>query len=391
MNGRFVCVLVVCLFFLIGKARAEYAVGYSEDGYVYAGENLWAKGNTYFTREYKEYPGYQQYYTGYGYGYGYKPVTYWYYKYTAQLSPQSSDADWIAWGRERERKAAAVAAQAAAHDNFMAKLTKFGITPPPPGIAGSSSSASSYGAYGVPVTGNTAFGYVAQPYQVQQVADIYVPLNLDALVQTQSIFGNNLLAASREVGNGLTGLGAQQLATNERIALSRHAADTRIALAREDRLRQVGILEATRPPNRVTTTINGNTVTGPFTPPFAPTAPANTPQAPAGNEPARLLKSETATNKCAKCHSGPSSKGGLDITRPLTAAQHLQIVNRATLPLTDQKHMPPEEQLSAVQIGDLLPKADEAAPNKDIPPPKPIQPKPEVKPVPKVKPEEEQP
>ncbi len=358
MNWRLLKVLGYCIVLslvdlVVAPARAEYSVGYVEDGYSYAGQNLWAKGDTLYTRTYHEYQSYKTYYNNYGYAYQ-RPITYWYWNYIPQLSPKSTDAEWIAWARGREKDAAAAALKVTDHKNFMERLAVFGISPPPPGIP--DNGGSSYAgrqAYLTPIQGQTAYGYAAVPFQVQQVADIFVPLNVDGAIQTQSIFSNNLLSATREVSSGINGAVGQQLATNERIALARIDAD-----------RTVRVLEASRPPSRITTTINGATIE-PTTMPKVGNGDAKLPVIPgAADGPFSPRYVAAATNACISCHSSNGGKdpaGKFDMTaKVLTPEQKAKVLARVMLPITEKGHMPqgadgkPGRQMTAKEIVDLL-------------------------------------
>lgn len=342
---------IVCTLALAGITEADYSVGYAEDGYTYSGEGLWAKGDTLYTRTYHEYTGYTNSYNGYGY-YVRTPQAYYYWSYSPQLSPKSTDAEWIAWARERERKAANVASNDSAHRNFIEKLTKFGITPPPPGMQGYYGEGSFLNrqAYVPPIHGQTVYG----SYTIRQDADLYLPVDPNAAIQALSLASKWSLDAAGQANQAVAGATGQVLQSNERIAL-----------AREERLRQEAILKATQPPSRITTTVTG---VGPVPVPAVPAQPA----AVADDGTARLLVSETAKTACVSCHSGAKASGGLDITKPLTASQHLSIINRVSLPLNAKGHMPaagdgqPAVQMNASQIADLLPK-----------PEKPVTPKPQ--------------
>lgn len=342
---RFILVLAALAF--ASPAFADLSVGTIDDGYVYRGAGLWQNGaGDYFTRS-KVYWGYT--YSNY---YGSYPQ-YYYWSYTAASKPassltaDSSDKDWLDFAKSRERAQGAIALQKTKDDGFLAKAKLFGISPPFPALPGYTGAfnfgSSTLGSYGF--TGNTLYGYQAYPFSVNQTAEIYGPIDPNVAVLQ---FGNAVRAlngASQDATNGLGTIAREANATAERLAS-----------LRIDRSAELERIRAVLP-SRISTTVQGISPK-PVDPAQITPAPATMP----GAEETRVMTSETAKNSCISCHSGSAPKGNLDMTKGLTAAQYLRIINRVTLPSDDTHHMPPPQngkaiQLNALQIEDLLPLA----------------------------------
>ncbi len=262
---RLVCTLAAVLL-TASIAGAEYAVGYTEDGYSYSGQNLWAKGDTLYTRTYHEYPGYQTYYR-YGYAYQ-KPVTYWYYSYAPQLSPKSSDADWIAWARGREKDAAVAALEVTRQSTFMERLAKFGISPPPPGIDVPAFSTYGKSAYAA-LTGSTIYGYqppASSYYSFSQHADFYGAYDPALTQQGGMALAKELTTIVGRVNSDVNALAERDAQRSERLQQQRIDGEHRLQAQRIEGEMALKRFELSRPPNRVTTTITGTNVEPAFMP-----------------------------------------------------------------------------------------------------------------------------
>lgn len=332
------CFTIVVLALLAGLFTLPAARA-SEDGYTAVGSGFYVDGaGDYYTRE----RAYWSYYYDY---YGRYIPRFYYWKYTpaskpvSSLTSRSTDADWIDFLAQREKIAGGIRANQEREDAFLARLKAIGVTPPFPAIPGYNGYGASYSKLGV-VQGNTIYGY-GQNYSYNQVAELYGPVDVNAAIQAMAMAGKWSQEATKEAGTQLTAVTAQALASTERIAI-----------AREERIRAVESLRVTQPPSRITTTINGVGT--------APVEPGPMVKVVDDGGTTRLIKG-AATNGCTKCHGGAKPSGGLDMTKPMTAAQILKSMNRASLPESDPKHMPQKEgggsagQLDAAALKELLP------------------------------------
>jgi hypothetical protein len=352
---RLICVLASILL-CASVSPAEYSVGYTEDGYTYAGAGYWQNAEgTYFTRSYVEYPGYQ---TSYYYGRYYQtPVTYYYYKYTrankavSSLTPKSSDAEWIDFLKQRERIQGKIAQNEQEKNAFIERLNKVGVSPP---FAGAPFPSSGSGGYYGAFTGNTLYGY-GTSYTFSQTADIYGTIDPNILMQGSVALAKAARESATQANTETNTILSNVTAGAERMQQARIDGEQRLKAQQIEADLAKARFEAARPPNRVTT--NVTTTTPPVGTTPLPTVP-NTVLPNDGPFTERYVKVVKAN--CIQCHSGKDAKGGFDMTsKVLTDVQKAKVFARVTLPASDPKHMPagegkPGKQLSAQEVHDVL-------------------------------------
>lgn len=324
--------LFIVVFLVLASASPSMAQ--TEDGYSSVGAGYYTdSAGDYYTRE--------KYYWGYYTYYGQSYPRYWYWRYVpaskpvSSLTPRSSDADWVAFLAQREKIAGSIRANQEREDAFLARLKAVGVTPPFPGVPNYPGIGSSYNKLAV-LQGNTIYG----AYSYSQVADLYNQTDLNVLFQQ-----------SAALVKGAQGLASDGNAQFSAIVQQASAGAARVAEIKAQGEIDVEKLRMLRPPNRVVTTINGQTVA----PAPGPMDKVDDGQAFAANKVA-VVKAD-----CLQCHSGAKAEGKLDLSKGISAEQYLAVLNRVSLPVGDKRHMPQGKdgaagrQLNYNEIKSLLP------------------------------------
>lgn len=310
-------VMLIRLFIVVFLTLASASLAMAEDGYTAVGAGYYTdSAGDYYTRE-KAYWGY--YYDYYG---RYVPK-YWYFKYTpasrpvSSLTPRSTDADWIDFLAQREKITGSIRANQEREDAFLARLKAVGVTPPFPAVPGynGGSYGSSYNKLGV-LQGNTIYSY-------SQVADLYNSTDINVLFQQS--------AALVKGAQGLASDGNSQFSA---LVQQANTGAARVAEIRAQGEIDVKKLKALQPPSRIVTTLNGQVVA----PVDATPGPMVKVMDDAGAT--HIVKAQYVKDACLSCHgAGGKPEGGLDLSRPITAAQWLSVINRVSTK-DEAKRMP---------------------------------------------------
>jgi mono/diheme cytochrome c family protein len=356
MNIRFLWTLFFVLL-LAGVSRADL--------------DLTPVGSGYYVDSYGDYYTRQKVYSDYYYYYGQYVPRYYQWKYypaskpVTTLTPKSTDAEFVQLLRSREAIAGKIALNEQEKNAFVERLKAIGVTPPLPAVPAVLPAFNGGSGYGA-ISGSTLYGYAPvqqSVFQFSQQADVYGAYSPEITQQGGMALAKEVGRLFGQVTTDVNGLSERDAQRAERLQTLRFDHEFRLKAQQIEADGAKARLEALRPPNRITTTINR------IEPAVMPRADGSVPPAlppvpqpgAAGDGPFTPRYVAVVKAQCITCHGKDAPKGKFDMTSALlTPDQKAKVLARIMLPITHKDHMPqlpdgkPGRQLTAQEIHDVL-------------------------------------